>query len=375
MSPEGVSAVIFEGSASADPVAEMMTRVRRAALLDNLEKMSLIKEIAAVYLVTNDEELAGQAEAAGAVVELNSIHPAEFHFGDELKRFLAKRSLEKVFYLGGAGCPLITVQELSAVCRLLLKRKQLLYTNNTQSSDMVAFTVNGDLSEAELPAIDNGLAWGLRDHLGLEIELMPRSLGLLFDLDTPTDVLVLGEGLFAGEHTRKVLKSLELDYSRLERAKEVLRSSYEEVVLIGRVGAPIIERLNGVLKLRLRVFSEERGMKALGRIESGEVVSLMGFLLKHAGINQFFDYLARVARCAFIDTRVLMAHYRCEISEKERFLSDLGRWQDIDHPWLRSFTRAAVECSVPVILGGHSLVSGSLWALSCELVGEAGGGH
>jgi hypothetical protein len=108
-------------------------------------------------------------------------------------------------------------------------------------------------------------------------------------------------------------------------------------------------------------------MKALGRIESGEVVSLLGLLLEHSGLNRFFEYLPRLCRCAFIDSRVLMAHYRYDLPDRERFLSDLGRWEQIEHPWLREFTRAACDCAVPVLLGGHSLVSGSLWALAAEL--------
>lgn len=335
--------------------------------MDTLEKMNRVGEIEDIYLVTNDPQLAGQAETAGARVSLNHLTPERFHLGDALKELVREQGLKKVFYLSGGGCPLISEAELRAIARLLLERERLVYTNNSQSADMVAFTVTGDLSGAELPAVDNSLAWALQDHLGIEQELMPQSLGLLFDLDTPADILVLGAGPFAGPHTGAVLNSLNLDYSRLAAAKEVLKGYYQEVALIGRVGAPVIGRLNSILKLRLRVFSEERGMKALGRIDSGEVVSLLGLLLDHAGADRFFKYLARVARCAFIDSRVLMAHYHLDLSETERFLSDLGAWRELTNPWLKHFTRAAVECSIPVILGGHSLVAGSLWALSSEL--------
>ncbi len=367
---QGISAVIFEGSAPASPVSRMMARVRQAALLDNLDKMASVKAVKEVYLVTNERELAEPARAAGATVFVNDIPPESFHLGRALAELVDGQRLQKVFYLSGAGCPLITASELNGICRLLQDRERLLYTNNTQSADMVAFTVSGPLTGADLPAVDNSLAWALRDHLGLEQELMPHSLGLIFDLDTPSDVLVLAAGPFASPRTRTVLDTLELDCSRLERAKAVLRGHYQEVALVGRVGAPVMARLNANLKLRLRVLSEERGMKALGRIESGEVISLLGLLLEHAGLERFFDYLARVARCAFIDSRVLMAHYRYQFSEAERFLSDLGLWQEIRHPWLKSFTRAAVECPIPAMLGGHSLVSGSLWALSSELAPE-----
>jgi len=344
-----------------------MVLVRRAALLDNLEKINHVREIEQTFLVTNDPQLAGQAEAAGAKVFVNTISPGCFHLGESLKELVRRHGLRKVIYLSGGSCPLISEGDLRGIARLLLVRDKLIYTNNTQSADMIAFTVNRDLSAAGLPAVDNSMAWALRDYLGIEQELMPQSLGLLFDLDTPTDILILGAGPFAGSHLRKVVQQLDLDYSRLLEAKAVLKENYQDVALIGRVGAPIIERLNSLLNTRLRVFSEERGMKALGRIESGEVVSLMGLLIEQVGVERFFGYLTRVARCAFIDSRVLMAHHHLDLSETERFLSDLGKWREIKNPWLKSFTRSAAECGIPVILGGHSLVSGGLWALSSEL--------
>ncbi len=364
---EQVSAVIFEGTSPASPVELELTSIRTAALLDNLDKLNRVTEIGMIYLATNDRQLAELARAKGATVILNHLSPGSFNFGTELKRLILEHRLSKVFYFSGAGCPLVREDEVSSICRRLLNSTRLLYANNVQSADLVAFTVTGDFSGIDLPAMDNTLATTLRDQLGLELALMPFTSGLLFDLDTPADGLVLGDSPFAGPQTRACLSGLDWDYSRLRRAKQVLSGYYQEVALIGRVGAPAIERLNSSLKIRLRVFSEERGMKALGRVKAKQVVSLMGCLIDHAGIPNFFDYLSRIVGAAFIDTRVLMAHYRYSFSDRERFLSDLGRYQEIDHPWLRSFTREAVSCPIPVMLGGHSLVSGSLWTIAEEL--------
>ncbi len=364
---QGISVVIFEGTAAASPVEKMINTVRQALLHDNLDKLSGISLVDELFLITNDPALAGMARDSGAVMILNNEHPSSFHFGRELKKLVLEQRLEKVFYLSGAGCPLITVAELEQIFEKLALRSSFLYANNIQSADIVAFTVPDNFASANLEAMDNSLAMTLRDECGLELELMPQTLGLLFDLDTPADVLILGAGPFAGPRARAVLDNIDLDYSRLERAKAVLGDSYQDVALIGRVGAPIIERLNALLKLRLRVFSEERGMKALGRLEKGEVHSLLGFLIEEAGLERFYTCLAKVARCAFIDSRVLFAHHRYEFTDRERFLSDLGFWEQIEHPWLQEFTRLAVQCPIPVLLGGHSLVSGSLWALSCEL--------
>lgn len=362
-----VSAVIFEGSAPMSPVEEMMVQVRQAALLDNLEKLTQVPEIKDFFLYTNRPELKKPASHLGARVFLNTKAPQKFHFGEALKSAVLEHNLQRVFCLSGAGCPLITVQELRMVARRLVERESYVYTNNTQSSDMTAFTVTEGFAATDLPAMDNSLALALRDQLNLEMELMPHTLGLLFDIDTPSDLVVLGGGPFGGPRTRMAIADLKLDYQTLNAAKTVLSAEYEEVALIGRVGAPVIGRLNADLKLRLRVFSEERGMKSLRRIEAKEVISLLGLMLDHTGIDHFFEYLARVARCAFIDSRVLFYHYQLELSDRERFLSDLGCWEELVNPWLREFTRAAVTCKIPVLLGGHSLVAGSLWALCDEL--------
>ena len=362
-----VSAVIFEGSQPKSKVEEMMVRVRQAALLDNLEKMNHVPSLDRIYLYTNRPELVDPAKNLGAEVSLNSTAADDFHFGRELQAAIKEHDLDRVFCLNGAGSPLIKIEEINMICHKLLNSEQFVYTNNTQSVDLIAFTVPEEIERVELPAMDNSLAMTLRDQLGLSMELMPHTLGLLFDIDTPSDLLVLGAGPFAGPHTRAALKSLDFNYENLDQAKAVLQEEYEDIVLIGRVGAPIIERLNALLKLRLRVFSEERGMKSLGRIESGAVVSLLGLLIDHAGLETFFNYLARVARCAFIDSRVLMYHYHYDFNDQQRFLSDLGLWQEIEHPWLKEFTRLAVESPIPIILGGHSLISGSLWALTDEL--------
>jgi hypothetical protein len=50
-------------------------------------------------------------------------------------------------------------------------------------------------------------------------------------------------------------------------------------------------------------------------------------------------------------------------SVSDRFNSDLHRWDRVEEPFLRRFTRAAAEAQVPVVLGGHSVAAGGLMAL------------
>ncbi|MHB8756846.1 MAG: hypothetical protein ACYC6V_02400, partial [Bacillota bacterium] len=123
---------------------------------------------------------------------------------------------------------------------------------------------------------------------------------------------------------------------------------------------------------RFRVFSEERGMKALGRQERGEVISLVGHLIDQEGPEAFFRYLSTFCQSVIFDSRVLFAHWKLNVSDWDRFQSDLGRYDLVKDPKVREFTRAAVEAPVPVILGGHALVSGGLWILAENVLAAEG---
>jgi hypothetical protein len=50
-------------------------------------------------------------------------------------------------------------------------------------------------------------------------------------------------------------------------------------------------------------------------------------------------------------------------SASDRFNSDLYRWDAVEEPFLRHFTRAAAGARVPVVLGGQAVVAGGLMAL------------
>ena len=121
---EPVNVVVFEGTAAASPVEEMLVQVRRALLHDNLDKLRRVAPVGKVYLITNNPALAGMARETGAEFLLNRQHPDSFHFGDELKRLVQERNMKKVFYLSGAGCPLITVSELEEICGKLAVRSR-----------------------------------------------------------------------------------------------------------------------------------------------------------------------------------------------------------------------------------------------------------
>ena len=104
-------------------------------------------------------------------------------------------------------------------------------------------------------------------------------------------------------------------------------------------------------------------MRASGRVERGEVRSLLADYVKLAGLEGFFDSLADLTNAVLFDDRVLLVSRGLWPSAPDRFNSDLGRWERVEDPFLRRFARAASESQIPVVLGGHSVVAGGLMAL------------
>ena len=104
-------------------------------------------------------------------------------------------------------------------------------------------------------------------------------------------------------------------------------------------------------------------MRASGRQTRGEVRSLLGYYLDAVGLDRFFQALATMAQAVFLDNRVIFAHHGIWPSAADRFYSDLRRPEQVGEPFVRALTEAALAASVPVIMGGHSLVSGGMYAL------------
>jgi hypothetical protein len=88
---------------------------------------------------------------------------------------------------------------------------------------------------------------------------------------------------------------------------------------------------------------------------------VLGALLERDGPGSLGHHLARLGDAALVDTRVLLAH-RLGAEEagwplpEDRFASDLLLADRIADPWLRALTASATAASIPVLLGGHTLV-------------------
>jgi len=353
-----VLGVMFEGGPIESDLDRDIARLRCILALATLKK--LVRVIPDVLVVTNRTDLADGARALGAEIWLS---PDEFHFGTYLRQVVEQYRPEALLYLGGASAPLVTEEEFRDIVEMLASCDRVVVVNNPMSPDLIAFRPSAQLLYVPSPDADNVLGYYLKES-GLVRVVLPDNPRLNFDVDTPTDFLILGHTQEGKSILGDALISLGWDDTTIRRCVEIMHTPMSEVALFGRVGPSTMSDINSHLKCRLRVFSEERGLKALGR--DHRVHSLIGSILDMMGPEQFFRLLASHADCAFMDTRVYFRHWGKSPSTWDRFRSDLGDYHLISDPNLARFTEAARNAEIPVVLGGHSLVSGGIRLLVQE---------
>jgi hypothetical protein len=354
--PESPALVVFYGGRG-DPPAELtVDDARLAAALDAVEA-SREGGVERTIFVTDQPDLT--VDLPGVEVDF-SAEP--FHFGRRLAEVVRRRQLDSVIYAGAGSVPLFAADDFREVASQLARG--LIVTNNSFSSDLIAFPANERaLAAAERVERDNALARAFNEA-GLPVEELPRTVATQMDIDSPSDLLILaltGEG---GPRLRKHIAGLAPDTAVYERTLPLFTDRAAQIVVAGRVGSHSWAYLERETACRVRLFAEERGMVADGRVEAGAARSLLGFFLESVGVERFFETLSELGDAAFIDTRVLLAHRRIAASREDRFLSDLGEADAIAEPFLRDFTRSALAAPIPVLLGGHSLMSGGLMALN-----------
>lgn len=357
MTPVGGPALLlFLGPGGPSAVERLVAGAQAAVAADTLERAVATGAFSLCLAATSRADL----ELPPGVALEPDREP--FHFGQTLARLIRGHGLERPFYVGGGSLALLLGEELGRVAAQLAQAQNTVIANNLYSADLVAFTPGAALGRIALPVGDNSLPQLLM-AVGLAPVELPRTFDFLFDVDTPADFPILALHPQAGPRARAFAQGLGLDLARLRRALACLTNRDAQVVIAGRVGSYLWARLEADTACRVRLLAEERGLQADGRLEKGEARSILGFYLEEVGVGRFFAALGELGDAAFLDTRVLLAHFRRQPSQEDRFLSDLGRWQEIGDPFLRDLTRAAGEASIPVLLGGHSLVAGGLLAL------------
>jgi hypothetical protein len=311
--------------------------------------------------VTDDADAGRAFSRAGA--EIASPVTAPFHFGQEVAGLAKGRQLERVCTIGAGAGALFTTAELAKLREELEASEALVLSNNYYSADLVAFTPASALNVIDLPATDNPLPRRLHQQGGLSSRQLDRSAATLLDVDTPADAAVLKRHPACPEHLRS-LDTWDAELGeRIDALMRLITTPERELLVAGRVGAPVWSYLESQTACRVRMLAEERGMQAAGRDTGGEARTALGFLYREIGPEKFFGRLGELGDGMLFDTRVLFAHLGWRAAGPDRFASDLFRARDIGEEPLRAFTAAAAAAPYPLLLGGQALVSGVLWTL------------
>jgi hypothetical protein len=362
MSAETLPLLILTGISEGSEPERMVSSVRQAITLDLVERALTVPLLRPVIVSTNSEELAGQLSDLPAEVLVDP--PGEpFHFGRRLSALMGRYGMARCFYMGGGAGSLFPASAMADVARSMLSADRLLITNNFYSSDWAAFAPASVLQDQPLPETDNELAWILGEDAGLPIRELPRTAATQFDVDTPVDLLTLSAHPGVGRHTRACLEGMTLDLSAIDAALPLMLDRDATILVAGRVSSATWSYMERETACSTRVLSEERGMRASGRQARGEVRSLLGYYLDAVGMQRLFEELATMAQALFLDNRVILAHRGLWPSAADRFHSDLRQPAQIQDPFLRGLTEAAMAAPIPVVMGGHSLVAGGMYAL------------
>ena len=314
-----------------------------------------------VVAVTRDGAAQAALRGAGADIDHGETEP--FHYGSELARIVEQRRLDRVCAIGAGAGALLGPAQLRTMREELEGTDALVMSNNYYSADIVGFAPTSALGAIALPATDNPLPRLLHQQAGLPSRQLERSSATLLDVDTPADATVLRRHPGCPPEVA-ALAAWEGELGgRIDALMRLVTTPDKELLVAGRVGAPVWTFLESQTACRVRVLAEERGMQAAGRDVSGQARTALGFLYREIGARAFFDRMGELGDGMLFDTRVLFAHLGWHLAPPERFASDLFEVDAIAGGPFRDFTLAARDAAYPVLLGGHTLVSGVLWTM------------
>jgi hypothetical protein len=358
-----VTLFLLVGGWGRSEVERALDGAHRAAALDLLELL-LSTGMVGRTVVATDDPVWGET-LNDLPVEIDLDLPGEpFHFGQRLAGLIEKHQAQHVLCSGGASAPLMDAERWIRVLARLVESDALVITNNVHSCDWVGFTPAIEMVPlVAREASDNAIAWALANESGLPVEDLPASAATRFDLDTPVDLLIAQRHPGCGAHLRCFLTGLGWESPQLDSVVDVMAREGTSLAAVGRVSAATWRALERATRCWVRVFAEERGMRASGRQASGAVRSLLADYLALVGTDGFFEELAELVDGVLFDNRVILAARHLWPSAADRFYSDLYRWDRVGEPFLQDLTRAAAEARVPVVMGGHSIVAGGLMAL------------
>ena len=323
----------------------------------------------------------GRLGAAVAPLRATAPDDGRFHWG---RWFVAAAraaletapTVDAIGYAGGSALALLADDDRHD---LVSPTHGEVVSNNRFSAD--AFVVAGDrpMLDRALAVLtecdsDNAAPRRLEDA-GFRSRDLGAAAWARFDIDTTLDLALLrlstrlpamralDPSVGAFLEMARLPDGGALEVPHLERIGQVVRDRDAELVVAGRVPASVWQHLETETACRVRCLVEERGMRSA---RGGRPRSILAALVRRSSPAALIEELARLGDAVILDTRVLMASLAESPDagawppEEERFASDFGDHARIGTPWLRELTEAAGSAAVPVLFGGHALVSDGL---------------
>ncbi len=341
---------------------DVVGRARLAAsksLVRRLKKHPAVDEVAVATPDTRSWE--------GVGVEVVADPPTGWQFGVQLAKISGALEADRLLYFSAGSAVLLADDQLTQLIEAAPCAPPFAVLNNFFSTDFgLLVPPDGELFTGLVR--DNPLGFRLWER-GYRCYELPRTAGSQLDLDTPGELQVLACHPDLPVELEQALSEVPTEAARA--LVSTLTKIGAEVALVGRVGGVTLRQLEVNAACRVRLFSEERGMEAEGRDAAGRVRSFLGTYADCAGPGALVEAVCSLGDVIVWDTRVLMAQRRLWPPAEERFAADLLRPEGVTDPFLREFVSACSGAQVPMILGGHSLVSGGV-LLAVDLAWRGG---
>lgn len=359
---ERADLIVFHGRGGASGPERLVVGAQQASVRQLLADAGGAGCFRRIALATNDATFAMEQSAAYPALVVVPTGDT-IVFGEQLRAIARQLGAAAIVYVGGGSAPLLDVAGLRQLVAAV-DEPGWVAANNFLSSDWVAFRPATALDRTDPIRTDNDLAWRLHHDAGLaRVAGEPTLVGTL-DIDTPTDLALLRRAPGVPPLLAAYLAAHAPELPALAAVERVMADPYRTLIVAGRVNTTIWARVEREVSFMKRLFVEERGMRANGRQARGEVRTLLATLLHEVGPVRFFALLAELGDALVFDTRPLFAQLAPHLSAVDRFASDLLRPDLIADPFARDFTAAARDAPLPVVLGGHALVTGGLWLLA-----------
>lgn len=355
--------IVTTGVKGNSKVEEKLNRGLEENTLDILDRTKDLPRLDSRTLITNSKRLLDRTKSLYPDLDLRRSGE-NFHFGKSLYGTIQQLGLEKVLYVGGGSATLLEREEFRSLVDFLKSHEESSISNNFYSSDMIGFSPTRRVLNTSPPVKDNELGWLTREANLTPYEL-ERSAKTQLDIDSPVDLLPLKFSDQTGPNLSHFVDKLQWGKTRFKEILPQFTDEDSRIVIYGRMGASTFSELENEAACHVNVYSEGRGSHS-GTGTEGSTPSLGGHLLKTSGPKGLVERLADQGTGLFLDTRVLFDYQGQWPSRPERFTSDLLEPDRVNTPYLRKLTEAALDSEKPVVLGGHSIISGALYLLSKE---------